>query len=485
MAVSKEAIKEAIFAKELLSQSLLNLKNPTRSSQSFSLYDKQTILGWLQNPVANEEALRKASEYIYLSSMQYQRLISYYSGILMWDYVISPVDFEEGKSKDRFKEQFYKAAHALEAMYIKDTFPDITATVLKEGVYYGARWGEGESSFYTKVNPSFCRISSVSDGVFLYAVDMSKITKDKLEYYPPVFEELYNEYKRTNQKLQTVPAEFALCIKADKSFLEYSLPPFAAVIPALYGIANSEGIQEVSDEIKNYKMITAQIPLTEEGKPKMDIELAKKYGKIIENAVGENVGVVVTPFELDSFEFDKSGGVTEVDRVARATANYWAAAGTSGLLRSVGNETAGVTKLSIKNDEAYMFKMMRQVERAINRYLRTSLSGTTKFKITFLPTTIFNRDECLAKYKEAASFGIGKSYYAACLGIPQSDMNGLVYIEGKEILGFDTLFSPLANTYNTKATKEEDGVAGRPLSDDDDLTESGTATRDNDTNANR
>ena len=108
------------------------------------------------------------------------------------------------------------------------------------------------------------------------------------------------------------------------------------------------------------------------------------------------------------------------------------------------------------------------------------MSGTYKFKITFLPITEFNYDEQLSRYKEAINYGIGKSYYLAALGIPQYDVEGLDFIED-EVLNIDELLTPLRSSSTMSGESEE----GRPEMDETDLGDSGASTRDNDTNANR
>ena len=124
--------------------------------------------------------------------------------------------------------------------------------------------------------------------------------------------------------------------------------------------------------------------------------------------------------------------------------------------------------------------MVQQFERVINRYLKTGFSGSTKFKITMLPVTVFNKDEMLKQYKEAAAFGVGKSLYAATIGVSQSDMAGLDYIE-KQFMPFDKL-TPLKSSYNSGTTEND---AGRPAEAEENLDAAGEATRENDTNQNR
>ena len=138
-----------------------------------------------------------------------------------------------------------------------------------------------------------------------------------------------------------------------------------------------------------------------------------------------------------------------------------------------------MAKLAIKNDETYVLGMVQQVEKVINRYLKVGFSGTTKFKITILPITVFNKEEHLKYYKESVAFGIGKSQYAAALGIPQCDIEGLSYLES-EVIPFDNL-RPLKTSFTSGGS--DDG--GRPKSSDNDLGDAGEETRDDDTNANR
>ncbi len=471
----------AAFARELIKQVVYNpQKNTSRRSYTYSLYTKENIIKWLQSPATNEKNLRDASLYMYLSSMHYQRLIDYYAGLLIGAYVISPVGFEPNNvKKETFAKQFYKVAKALELMSIPSLLKDVITVSLREGAYYGVRWSDKSSSFIQKIDADYCKITSVSNGTFLYSVDMSKL-QGKLEYYPTEFTAMYNEYLASGQKYQEVPADISVCVKGDESIIDFSVPPFAAVMPSLYTIANTESLQDTATELKNYKMMTGKVPVDDDGVPLIGWDLFQKYYNHLKNALGENVGLAITPFALDSFSFEQKTGVSDVDDLAKAVGNFWAAAGTSGLLHGISNDTSGVTKLSIKNDETYIMGIVKQFERVINRYLKIGFAGTQKFKITILPVTVFNREEYLKSYKEAAAFGLGKSYYAATLGIPQYDIAGLDFIERE--MGMFTGLNPLQSSFNT-STAEKD--AGRPLKEDEDLEDEGEITRDNDTNANR
>lgn len=468
------------FARELLKQAIYNPKVSTsKKSYTYSLYTKENIVNWLQAPSSssNEKSLRDASNYMYLSSMHYNRLLNYYAGLYVGAYVITPLGFNSSDVKDNFDKQYRKVAKALELMNIPQLLRSELLIALRDGAFYGILVSDSNTAFVQKIDPDYCRITAICDGSFVYQVDMSKISS-KLEFYPAEFTEMYSRYLATGNQWQEVPINISVCIKADDTLVDYTIPPFAAVMPSLYTIANTESLQETATELNNYKLLLGKIPLDDRGRPLMGENMVNKYYRHVANAVDENVGVAISPFDFKDFNFNGNNGVKEVDNLANAVANFWSTAGTSGLLHGRENDTSGVTQLAIKNDETYVLGMLQQFERIINRYLKSNFSGTTRFKISMPPITVFNRGEFLKYYKESASFGIGKSYYAAALGLSQQDVAGLAYLE-KNLIPFDDL-EPLKSSYTESA-----GDAGRPEMDATELSDGGMEARDNDTNANR
>lgn len=480
---NKEKVENQIaFARALLKMRTYDPKNSaSRQNRTFSLYTKENIIQWLQNPSSgtNEKNLRNASIYMYLSSMHYRRLLSYYAGLYTGAYVIAPLNFNKTDVKDSFIKQYKKVSKALELMNLPTIMRTIALVALREGAFYGVLLSDNTSAFIQQINPDYCKITSICDGSFLYSVDMTKVATT-LEFYPPEFTEMYTRYLETGEQWQEVPVDVCVCVKGDDSLIDLTIPPFASVMPSLYTLANMGSLQETASELRNYKMLAGKLPTDEKGNIQMDSSLVEQYYSHIANNLDEHVGLVLSPFKLESFGFENKSGTVDFDDFSNATSNFWSTAGTSGLLHGKENNTSGVTKLAIKNDETFVLPIIQQFERVINRYLKSAFSGSVKFKITILPITVFNKDEMLKFFKEGASFGIGKSYYAAALGIPQNDVAGLDYLE-KEIIHFDEL-TPLKNSYTTGGS---DAEAGRPASSESDISDAGEKTRDNDTNSNQ
>lgn len=480
----------AMFAKKLSEQTIHDPTGQTsrRTNRNFTTtYTKDTIENYLASPSQNEKALRDASIFMYQSNSRYRNLVNYYPNIPHWVYVMTPLNYNSEKAAKNianYKKQYMKASNVLESMGVVKHMREASLVAVREGVYYGVIWGgDGSSFIMQKLNPDNCQITGITDGgVFRFTYDMSKIIKaDLATHYPPEFTAMWDEYQRSGNQYQPVPVEVAVCLKADPSTPEYSIPPLASVLGYLFSIRNAEEQFDTTGDLSNYKLLHGKIDVDEEGVPAIDYDTAMDYYRHVSGNVGDRVGVAISPFEFKSYTFDQSGATAQVNTVAQATENFFSAAGTSALLHGATNSTAGVTKLAIKADESLAFGLMYQCQSVINRFLKT-LSGTVKFKIRFLNVSIFNWEEVLAKYKESLNYGMAKLEYMACLGIPQHDIVGESFIEN-EIIGINDLLTPIKTASTLSA--EDSNNTGRPRESDAEIDDAGEEARDNDSNANR
>lgn len=485
--LSKKRGEAAAFAKKLAEQVVHDPTGKTskRATRTYTAtYTKETIEGYMASPSQNEAALRNASVFLYQSNSRYRNLINYYPNIPLWVYVMTPRNYNPDKSnKSSLRKQYFKVSNILESMGVIRQMREASLVAVREGVYYGVVWGgDGSSFIMQKLDPANCQITGITDeNVFRFAYDMSKVQKvDLATHYPPEFTDMWNEYTRTGNQYQQVPIEIAVCLKADPSVPEYSIPPLSSVMANVYSIRNAEDQFDTSGDLTNYKLLHGKIDVDEEGSPAIDYDTAMDYYNHVAKNVGDRVGVAISPFDFKSYTFDQSGTSAQVNTVARATENFFSAAGTPALLHGATNSTSGVTKLAIKVDESFAFGLMYQGQSVINRFLKT-LPGTVKFKIRFLEVSIFNREEMLAKYKEALNYGVGKLEYMACLGIPQHDILGEHYVED-DVIGINDLLTPL----KTASTQSADVTSpGRPEESDSEIDDAGEETRDNDSNDNR
>lgn len=61
--------------------------------------------------------------------------------------------------------------------------------------------------------------------------------------------------------------------------------------------------------------------------------------------------------------------------------------------------------MSIKSDEEIVFQLLTQIERWLNRYLKSQFKDLM-FNVSILPVTRFNQGEMYKMYLENAQYGV-------------------------------------------------------------------------------
>lgn len=445
-------------------------------ASSLGKYNLEQILKYLSDPANNETNLQKASRALYNLSPHYRRLVDYFANLLTWSYIVTPLNYDDTKSTQNkaFARNYRKAVGFCERLNVQNTMFTIMLDVVREGIYFGVLWERRESVHIQKFSPENCKIQYISEGAYSFAYDMSKVSESTLNAYPPQFADMLAAYKAGANKWQVVPEEIAVCLKADFSNVEYAIPMFAAAMVELFNIQDARTLQNVSSILRNYKMLAGKIPVDGDGNPVIPKKLIDEYYNAIKNVVGDRIGIAFTPFDLEAIEFQKQDDGFEQGAIKTAVNNFWQSAGTSGLLHGMSDKTTGTTKLALKNDEALLLPLMGQAERLINRLLGYRTTGV-RFKITFLPITAYNREEYVKQYKESATYGIGKLMYCAALGIPQSELLAMASVE--DMIQLDKFLKPLISSHTISGSSDNEG--GRPPLKDDELSDEGEKSRDN------
>lgn len=446
-------------------------------------YTREQISTYLQNPAYYEKELRDVSNYMYANSIHYYNLINFFALMPTWDYVIVPTEYAKGQKDNKvLYDRYVWTVNYVARMNIKHEFIKIMRTCFREEIFYGVCYESNNSFFIRKLNPDYCQISAVEDGVFNFAFDFGAILEEELPFYPDFFRDMWEEYQRRGDimRWQEIPSDIGICIKLNED-LDYIVPPFADVMELLYDIDDYADLIKERAQIDIYKLLHLKIPVDDHNEP-MAWDLAQRYYEQASKVVPANIGIVLNPFEINDIKFEKTG-LADTDEVAQAEQRFWSASGTSPLL--FGDSTGSVTalKLSVRNNEQMVLALMRQIERWLNRRLRNKTRKKVFFKASILPVTHFNWDEKVAAYKEAALYGQPvKTMYAATQDLEPGDVSAMAFLEN-EILDYPTTLVPLQSSY----TQSSDDTGGRPTNESQgkDLTPAGEQTRENESNAKR
>ena len=449
-----------------------NSKNPT-----FSLYTKDQITSFLQNPYTNQKNLRDAAIYIYGASSHFRRLIQYFAGLTDLSYVLSPckIDTRTAKSATIGK-QYKKTLGVLSAMDIKNQFSKIITVCLREDTFYGTMWVTNDNITIQQLPSDYCDIAVVEGNVPNVSFNFSYFDSNAeyLALYPPEFQRKYEMYRkdRTKMKWQELDSPTSFAVKCNNDILNYSLPPFAGMFREVYDLEDYKQLKMTKTELENYAMLVMKLGINSDGEWEMDLDKAKDFYRNLDNVLPEEVGAVLSPMAIDKISFDKSK-TGDGDTISEAEQNLFTAAGVSTLLFNNDKASSNALLLSIKADQAITYGIVKSIECVINRFIQ-SYSYGKNFKVTFLDCSPFNRKEVGDQYLKAAQYGMPTiSYYCASQGISQSEIDCMNFLED-DILDLKSRFEPLRSS----ATMSSSDKVGAPEKDIGELSDSGELSRE-------
>lgn len=479
--------------KKNILQDLINNKN---ESAIYKRYDKKKIVEILQNPQRKEEDTREVSRYMYIISSHYRRLVTYYSTILLYNYSVIPskVSAKKPKKKD-YTECFYQVVNLAEKYNLEHEVAKAMNIAVRDGVFFGICY-ESEDSFYIKHFPhtKYMKISSIEDGVYRPAIDLAYFNgkEDLLSAYGEDFVIAYEKYKgndkkglKGDKKKKWYEIPNGVVLKADENDPYFSFPLFLGLLDSIFDIEDYRMLNKAKAENDNYKVLSAQLPLDDNGAPIMDYNLAQKYYGQMSQNLPTGIGLLLSPFAVNSFAFQNSSAADR-NNVVESVNTFWQSAGTPSSLFGGGNiSSSSAMMMAVKPDEALAFSMLKQLERYFN-YRIKKMNFPYSFKISFSRLSIFNQDEYINRLSKAASLATPtKLAYCNALGMSTSDILGLTYLE-EDILGLSKTvwMSPLVSS---NVQSSVDSSKGRPSAEESgkSVSDSSQNTRDSGSNDNR
>lgn len=467
------------FAK-LSSLVLQDLRNNKQESIFFSTYTKQQIVSWLQSPSVNQTKLREVSNFLYLTSGTYRQIVDYYAKMPTLSHIIVPYNIGDKINKKKYTSDYYSIVNLLNSLNITNELPKIFDVLFMEDVFYGYIYGDENSKFIKKLNPQYCAISSLEDGVFNFDFDFSYFNqrKEQLESYGKEFVSKYKKFEKDSKlKWQELDPERTICLKLNDNILA-PVPPFACILESLFDIQDYKALAKSRQSIKNYKILSFKMETDKDNAElTMDKDLRDSFIKEVNSSLPDEIGAIVTPWPVTEHSFERNA--TDSDITADAIKQFYNESGVSQLNFNSEKASSSALLQSIKNNEAIIFSILRKIEKWMNRYIKYN-EGKYKFKVQFLNITHHNQADMFKMFKEAATLGVPcKQALAACLGYNPSDTLAMGQLEDILDLRETTFNKPLLSS-NTLSSDD----AGRPTSEEP-LQETGEQTKENDSNLDR
>lgn len=450
-------------------------------------FKREDVQKWMDNPVKYVIQVRNLSRFLYDESMHYKRLIQYFATALTFDYTVemygnTQLKFES-KEIENIKKRYITVVNFLEVMNIKHEFSKLLERAWIDDVVFGYEHKEKDSYFIEILNTDYCEINGIEDGCLTFAFNFQFFTTypKELGKYSDEFKEKYKIYQADirNKKWQELDSTKTICLKINEN-IDYPIAPLSGLFFPIYELEDYKNLKLSKTELENYLLLVAKIPyLKESGTANnfaLEINKAIEYFDLMMDNLPSSVGGILSPFEeITSVKVDKTDKTS--DTVSEASKNLYDASGTSQLLFNSASGGASLSK-SIINDENISFKVLRQIERWINKKLKDE-SKVTKFKATFLDITKYSQKDYSNTLKTAATLGVPcKLAYCASLGMSPSDVINNTILEN-DVLNIVENFKPLSTSYTQVGNDKKNGA---PKIDEGNLTPSSETTIANDAN---
>lgn len=479
MSGKKKTFDYAAFKRLVTSELIIN---------KFFTDDGNTCLGFprckietmAEHPEHFGKQILRLSNFMYLRSGYYKRLIDYFVNMAMINYTIDTRILKPDlmtKTKKAIKNDYIKFAVQAEKFNLQNEIQNILKRLYKNDICYAYVIETDTEISYYYLDPMICNISSIVNGnVFEFYINARRLTKNGKITLPQELQDLIDNSTDEFGRV-FIPYKNSLCIKYNNDFI-FPYPPFFMMIADILLIDDYKELAKAQSINDAYKILTMKIP-TKDGEITLDDSLISAFTEIVLNTVQNNIGVVTTPFEMKTEEFSSSNA-DDRDTVSDAISWAFKNVGVSEALMS-GATTASALKLSIINDSGDIYRVYRLIEDwvCLQMKLRNFMYSNYEFVYKIMNTTNFNIDDVKKMELQMAQNGLpNKTRLASANGMSPAVMIGNSIIENDMFGDMFANWRVLQTSYTQSGNSDNEG--GRPQSEDGDLSESGENTRNDD-----
>lgn len=453
-------------------------------------FTRSQILRIVQNPEQYGNSIIRLSQYMYLKSGYYKRLIDYFVNMAVVNWTVDTEIKQEKmfcttKEKDKyqkaFKKNYIKFTAQVNKFKLDNRITDIMKKLFLEDACFGFVTENDTDISIFFIDSKYCEIKKLVNGsVYQYAINRSLFDNTYFSTLPPELQELLNQSKEVSlNNMVMVPYKNSLCLKYNNDFT-YLYSPFFPLIASILDIDDMKDLAKAKSEADAYKLVYFKIPVNDDGQITMGDELIYPFVEMAKQILPDRFGVVPSPMDLQLIE-SKSTISDDKNKVEQAVENYYGEAGVSKALISSASSGSEL-KLSMKVDSSDIYRIYRQIEAwmDLQMKLRGHIYDDYQFVYRILPTTIFDVDDYIDKKLKLAQASLPvKGELLAATGVNTAKMLGNSFTEQmfKEEI-FDK-WEVLKTSYTSTGDESE---GGRPVKSETDIAASTDTQRQNDSN---
>lgn len=443
----------------------------SRTSKAFSVDEIKTML---KNPYINYKKLQMVSDYLLSNNSNYENIIDYLANIMTFDYIVYPNGLKEEKQvtiKNRLKE----SARTISKINLRSMFPHMLKQALLYGESYWYDLSDSENTIVVEIPRDICVLSHINDdNLWIYYIDLALIKPTALYELPDEIIMAYKKWidngkptkKSKEEGFEHLPMSYyevsnkGFAIFAHMRKMAHDYPLLAHMFVDLITLGEDKSYFNEFTKEDAVKTVHQKVPIDKDsGVPLMDREVIGAYHEASKEAVGRNISVMTTPFDVEGISLDsnKQSSINLVEHGIKLVQND------SGISETIFNaNTTNGLGYSTKADAARMYPLLYFFTNFVNYKIKSQ-----KFAVQFLRINIFNQEDMHEEYRTDLLSGGSRQLFMCTSGIDlYSYLNTL---EMEEMLGFDDMLEAKLNASQMGDNQNDNG---RPQKVEDDKKES-------------
>lgn len=439
------------------------------ATSASSIQSESALKNMLKNPSANAVNIANYSKEIRRTNGIYDRIINYLKSMLTYDHLIYPVIENQDKSdSENTKEAFMNSAILVDRINIKYNFPIFVGKMLTHGTVYVYKLEDTDGIAFMELPIEICRISYIKNGVFRYEVDVSKLNDALVEALPTEFESAYNQYRNGSTdsfkegKWYEV-SDKGVAFTIDENVLiqsGLSTPPFSSTLLDALRLDKAKENMETIDNLDNSKIVHSKVPVDDKGRPLMEKGLVRTYHQQLKQALPEGSVAITNPFDTEGVNVAGSGVGREgkFSLLDKSKDNMFDGTGISSLLFAGDGKSSKALDRSIEVDAQWLYATVLPLfTNYVNYELKQGSKKGVIWKIKFITTSHFSKNEDIKTSKDQLSFGGSRIEYLASTGMTPLEVANMFFFE-QEILNIDQYMISKETSYTKSGNSDNSGA---------------------------
>lgn len=479
-----DALKQ--YAKSV--EDVLKLVDLTSSStKTWTVFSKETLRSYLQNPYASssQNSLRSLSKFLYTLSFPLRRIVNYFASLPDFSAYKVNLDFSliEDNDEESLLQDYEDACRLIRRMNLELNMFKLLVIAWREGVVYFQPYQDDDGTMLLMpLDSQYCKISSVGyNGLLHVAFDFSFFRGSNafyLDVWDKEYKQKYNKFEK-DTSLRWQELDTARAFKIDLADIDLIVSPFASLFEGLIDLIDLQSLMAVKDSLDIYKLLVMKIPLLNSQNPDdlaLNLNLAKKFYNLALDSLPSEIGLILSPgMDVDSISFDKNA-TSDTNAIADSYQNLMEQTGISQIFDSSRLTGASSVKMSMLSDALMATRgIMKQVEAFINERILMQYPNSAAY-IKFIDVTTYTKDDRINQIEKAASLGLPvKQEYMTLLGYDPLESIASDWLETKLGLSVTKFVHPLVSSHTQSAGSD---TGGAPTKDDGELSDDGEASRD-------